>query len=116
MVAKRDQAFAELFYRSGWTQEQLAEREGKSTSWVSCRLRLGRVLAYVMNSTDLEISLTGGRFRGFLEKTDKTDEDNTRFDAVIRRMRRSTSTTPQPRLMSLMLGYLQTHCLFAVTF
>ena len=34
-AALRDQALAKLFARSGWTQEKLAEKEGKSRQWVA---------------------------------------------------------------------------------
>ena len=37
-----DQELARLFFRSGWTQEQLADVEGKTQQWVAYRLRLGR--------------------------------------------------------------------------
>ena len=33
--ARFEQALATLFFRSGWTQEKLAEKEGKSQHWIS---------------------------------------------------------------------------------
>src|SRR5262245_56778888 len=44
--AKRDQAMALLFRRSGWTQEQLARKEGKTQQWIAYRLRFGRFLHF----------------------------------------------------------------------
>jgi hypothetical protein len=41
-----------LFYRSGWTQEELAKKEGKSPQWVAQRIRFGRFLNF---STAVEI-------------------------------------------------------------
>jgi hypothetical protein len=35
--AKWDQQLALLFARSGWTQEQLAAKEGRNQSWVARR-------------------------------------------------------------------------------
>ena len=32
---EREQALAALFYRSGWTQEELAKKEGKSQQWLA---------------------------------------------------------------------------------
>src|SRR5262245_52706437 len=69
-VPKRDQALALLFYRSGWTQEELAEKEGKSVSWISYRLRFGRFLNFstvVEKSENRPKAFTEGRFRGLCE-------------------------------------------------
>ena len=84
LIAKRDQAFADLFYRSGWSQSQLAEHEGRSISWVSCRLRFGRFLAYSTNCRIDDLRrLTEGRFRSLWELTDKDNTDAARFEAVV---------------------------------
>lgn len=98
LVAKRDQAFSELFYRSGWTQEQLAELEEKSQDWVSKRLRLGRFIAYGTNkAAALFVSLTEWKFRGYWERTDKNDNESVRFDAVIRLMQAPSEPAGEPR-------------------
>ena len=74
-AAKRDQALAQLFARSGWTQEELGKKEGKSQDWISLRLRFGRFLNFttaVVNS-ELPRNLTEWRFRELWEQTDKTE-------------------------------------------
>lgn len=82
-AAKRDQAFAELFYLSGWSREQLAERESKTLGWVNLRLRLARFIEYATNDTTVSFdALTEGRFRGYWACTEK-GEETARFDEVI---------------------------------
>jgi hypothetical protein len=41
-----EQELARLFVRSGWTQEELVKREGKSKGWIDQRLRFGRFLNF----------------------------------------------------------------------
>jgi hypothetical protein len=65
---KREQALAALFYRSNWTQEELAKKEGKGKSWISQRLVFGRFLSFAANSTIVE-KLTEGRFRAYWDRT-----------------------------------------------
>ncbi len=96
VVAKRDQAFAELFYKSGWTQEQLAAYEGKTQQWVAYRLRFGRSLGYATNTTMVVSDLTERRFRGYWEGTDKSDQESVRFDTVIRLIQ----APPEPKAKS----------------
>lgn len=100
-VAKRDQAFAVLFYSSGWTREQLAEREGKSHSWIGYTLCFGRFLAYVMNSTTVEVSpvsqLTERRFRSYWDRTDRGPDESARFDEVVRLMQSPDKPSTAPR-------------------
>jgi transcriptional regulator with XRE-family HTH domain len=85
-AAKRDQALALLFYRSGWTQEELAEKERMSQTWVNFRLRFGRFLNFittVIKSDSLPNNLTEGRFRSFWEQTDKAEtNERIRFRMV----------------------------------
>lgn len=82
-VAKRDQALAVFFYRSGWTQEHLAKKEGKSQKWVDFRLRFGRFLStMVLNPETAPNNLTERRFRGYWEQTEKDGNERKRFARV----------------------------------
>lgn len=84
-VAKRDQAMADLFIRSGWTQEELAAKEGKDQAWVTRRLRFGRFLNFMpngINAENLPDGLTEGRFRGFWEQTKGEINERVRFRMV----------------------------------
>jgi hypothetical protein len=60
-AAKRDQALAVLFYRSGWTQEELAKKEAELTNKpmsqqrVAERLRFGRFLNFTASGSNSEI-------------------------------------------------------------
>jgi hypothetical protein len=62
----RDQAlaksFTKLFERTGWTQGKLAEREGRSSAWVTFRLRFERFLRFT-GTVSLPADLTERRFR-----------------------------------------------------
>lgn len=79
-----DQELARLFYRSAWTQEQLAKHEGKTQQWVALRLRLSRYLAFTTTVVFLK-SLTERRFRDYWDRTDKTEtNERVRFAAVQR--------------------------------
>jgi hypothetical protein len=86
--AKRDQAWAAFFYRSNWTQEQLAKKEGKGQQWISRRLLFGRFLAFTPmgvsgeNASTLPTNLTERRFRSYWERTAGGNE-RARFNAVV---------------------------------
>lgn len=83
-----DQALAELFVRSNWTQERLAEVEKQSRIWVTCHLRFGAFLEFVTPVTNPEFAhvcdtLTEGKFRGYWEQTaDLGNYPKPRFAAV----------------------------------
>jgi hypothetical protein len=94
-AAKRDQALAKLFARSGWTQEELANKENKSPQWISYRTRFGRFLAFstmVENPDLLPNNLTERLFREYWEQTDKKEtNERIRFVVVQRLIRANLS-------------------------
>jgi hypothetical protein len=88
-LAKRDQALAILFARSGWTQEELATKEGKSRQWIVVRVRFGSFLNFATAVAKTEIlpkNLTEGRFRSLWEQTEKSHKDEIRFRDVLKLM------------------------------
>ena len=80
--ARFEQALASLFYRSGWTQEKLAAKEGKSQKWVDFRLRFGRFLNFSTDVLNSKLPLTEGKFRKYWAQTKGDERD--RFKAVQR--------------------------------
>jgi hypothetical protein len=101
-AAKRDQALARLFARSGWTQQELADREGKSQDWVSLRLRFGRFLNFtttVVNS-ELPPNFTERRFREFWERSDKgLVKDELRFRQIVKMLQEDCMVSAPRRHM-----------------
>jgi transcriptional regulator with XRE-family HTH domain len=84
-AAKRDQALAALFAESGWTQEELADKEGKTQGWISQRLKFAAFLAFITdgnNPPEIPPDLSERRFRGLYAETDPNDTDQSRFIAV----------------------------------
>lgn len=75
-----EQALAQLFFRSGWTQGELAAKEHKSQSWVQYQLRFGRFLDF-LGDTTVVVSVTEGSFRKFWEQTEGSSERR-RFQQV----------------------------------
>jgi hypothetical protein len=100
-AAKRDQALARLFYRSGWTQEELAKIEKATQQSIAYRVRFGRFLGFtttVVNSETLPASLTERRFRSYWERTDKSEgNERQRFAAVLRLMQEEISLRQKNR-------------------
>jgi hypothetical protein len=84
--ARFEQELARLFYRSGWTQEALAKKEGKSQRWVSYALLFGRFLDFSTSGANgpIPANLTERRFRSFWERTDKEEgNERIRFKQVL---------------------------------
>jgi hypothetical protein len=80
-----DQQLAKLFYRSGWTQEQLAAKEGKKQQWISRHILFGRFLSFTPTGVNSELTpnnLTEGRFRSYWDRTEKDGNERIRFRAV----------------------------------
>lgn len=74
--ARWEQALAGLFFHSGWTQEELAKKEGKSQTWVQRQLRFGRFLDFLANSpngTNRQI-VAERPFREYWEQTEGSSE------------------------------------------
>ena len=82
-----DQEIARLFGGSGWTQERIAKRVGKSRVWVTYRLQFGSFLHFVTTVTNhkLPANLTERRFRGYWEQT-KAPKEAQRFKQVVEAM------------------------------
>lgn len=81
--AKRDQALAALFHRSGWTQEELAKVEGVARQHVARKLAFGAFLSFAPTGS-IPRNLTERRFRGYWERTDKNEgNERVRFRAVL---------------------------------
>ncbi|MDX0657913.1 hypothetical protein GOD21_12870 [Sinorhizobium medicae] len=67
-----EQELARLFYRSGWTQEELAAKEGKNQSWVSRQVLFGAFLNFMpmgIKSDSALKTLSERRFRALWQKT-----------------------------------------------
>ena len=89
VVAYRDQEIARLFIESGWTQDRIAKRMGRSQSWVGYRLVFGRFLQFTTTGGIFKKppkNLTERRFRSYFEQTDKTAKEQHRFAAVLKLM------------------------------
>jgi hypothetical protein len=95
--AKRDQALAVLFAKSGWNQERLAAKEGKGQQWISRHILFGRFLNFTPFGVNEELppNLTEGRFRKYWGQTDSHAKDEPRFREVIRLIRAEPVTAPR---------------------
>lgn len=96
--AKFEQALASLFYRSNWTQEELAKKEGKSRSYLDKMLRFGRFLNFDpagSNSKSLPKNLNEWQFRRFWGRTE--GDERIRFREVLKLMQSATTITAPRR-------------------
>src|SRR5215467_7999780 len=88
--ARFEQELAKLFERSGWTQDELAKKEGKSRRFIAYQLTFGRFLNFGTSGSNLENlpqNLTERRFRSYWERTDKGErKEALRFREVIKLM------------------------------
>lgn len=75
-----EQALATLMWQSGWSQEELAAKEGKAQSWVNYRVRFGRFLTLYSGKISSGDNLTERRFRQYWDST--TGNDNRRFSQI----------------------------------
>jgi hypothetical protein len=76
------QALALLFYRSGWTQEQLAKKEGVTGSYIDKMARYGRFLTFSEKHT-VSNNLSETYFRAYWKRTDKNEKnERVRFREV----------------------------------
>jgi len=100
-AAKRDQAMATLFIRSGWTQDKLAEKESTTQSNIAKRLRFGRFLSFSptgLNAETTPNNLTERRFRSYWDQTDKKEpNERIRFRAVHALIAENTALRAQAR-------------------
>lgn len=81
-IGLREQALASLYRRSGWTQEELAEKEKLAASHMAKKLRFGRFLE-ICSSGTIPRNLSERRFRSYWERTDKSERnERIRFKAV----------------------------------
>jgi hypothetical protein len=98
-AAKRDQALGILFDRSGWTEEQVAKKEGRSHQWVSCRMRFGQFLnSGIAEPESLPKNLSAKKFLDIWghQTVQKERNKRPRFQAVLKLMR-SVSITAARR-------------------
>jgi len=100
VAAKRDQALALLFYRSGWTEDQVAKKEGRTRQWVSDRIGFGRFLNFASSLAEagsLPRNLSVKKFLDVWEQTVRNGRnERIRFRQALQIMR-SVSITAARR-------------------
>jgi hypothetical protein len=103
-TAKHDQALANLYCRSGWTQEQLANKEGRTHQWVSNLMFFGQFLNFANSLAEPESlpkNLSAKKFLGLYEQQSVQTEHNERirFQVVLKLMRsQSIATARRPSI------------------
>jgi len=95
-----EQELAKLLWHSGWTQEELALKEGKGKSWISQRIIFGRFLDFSENST-VSGNLTEWAFRKYWERSDGASERR-RFRHIAEMIEGETQKVPVPNANALM--------------
>jgi hypothetical protein len=70
MNARRAMALAQFMVDTGWYQDRLAVKLGKSRPWVVCQLRFGRFL-YFLGDVTTVTPLNERGFRSFWDQTDR---------------------------------------------
>jgi hypothetical protein len=87
-TAKGEQALAILFYRSGWTEEHLAKKEGRTRQWVSNHMRFGRFLDFA-GPEFLPKNLSTNKFLDIWERqtVQKERHERSRFQTVLKIVR-----------------------------
>lgn len=84
-----EQDLAVLFWRSQWTQHELAAKEGKPQPYITRLVRFGRFLNFMPTGINIETApnnLSERRFRDYWDQTTKGDDERDRFRAVIELM------------------------------
>jgi hypothetical protein len=103
-AAKRDQALATLFCRSGWTEEQLANKEGRTHQWASNLMFFGQFLNFANSLAEPEClpkNLSAKKFLDIWQQQTVQTECNERirFQQVLKIMRsESITTTRRPSI------------------
>lgn len=100
-----EQALAQLFYRSGWTQEQLATEEGKSQPYITRMLQFGRFLNFMPSGHNPEkdqfSKLSERKFRDYWARTEPGGNERIRFLAVNRLIEEAhLSAQPRPGIVA----------------
>jgi hypothetical protein len=90
----RAQAFAKLYARSGWTQEQLAHEEHKTQRWMSYQIVFGEFLLRTDSSKTKE--LKEFRFRGWWKSTAQTQTTAQRYVQVEEMLDEAQQEPPIP--------------------
>jgi transcriptional regulator with XRE-family HTH domain len=99
-AARAEQALALLFERSGWTQQELATKEGKSRPYIDKLLRFGRFLAFDPIGSKSESgpnNLTEGKFREYWERSDKDAIERVRFGAIAKMIQQELGVMAERR-------------------
>jgi hypothetical protein len=96
-AAKREQALASLFYRSGWAQEQLQKKEVKTHQWVSHLVQFGRFLNFAnsfIEPESLPKNLGAKKFLAIWEQqaVQKERNERRRFQTVLKLLRSESIT------------------------
>jgi len=97
--ARFEQELAKLYHSTGWSQDKIAQKEGKSQSIINRWLRFGRFLEFMParhNLTNLPNNLTEWRFRSYWARVPDTfgGNERQRFTAIARLMDEELGLVP----------------------